>query len=51
MRRWIFTTAVVLTLMTRAAPCQAGFLLGEAANYGVLVEANAGNFQLNDSTV
>jgi hypothetical protein len=47
----MLTTAVVLTLMTQAAPCQAAFVLGEAANYGVLVEAGAKTFQLNNSTV
>jgi hypothetical protein len=51
MRRWMLGVSVILALMTRAGPCQAGFSLGAAGNYGVLVEANAGNFQLNNSTV
>jgi hypothetical protein len=50
MRRFMFV-AVILVLLTQAAPCQADIVLGAAADYGVLIEPNVASFQLNNSTI
>jgi choice-of-anchor A domain-containing protein len=50
MRRCILAAAI-LVLLTQAAPCQAGFMLGAAADYAVLVEPGVKAFKLNNSDI
>jgi hypothetical protein len=38
-------------LTVGGSTCRAGFILGSAGNYGILVEPGAGSFQLNNSTI
>jgi len=50
MRRSMLAS-IVLALVTVAVPCQAGFILDGASNYGILIEPGASSYQLNNSTV